>query len=162
MSLIEQAAKRLEELRRAGAETADVAAPSAVPENKAAVVAPRPEPTPEAAMSNLAVRMSSLAGLAAVESERVAATAKHATGPAVRPEPPPKLEIDLERLRSRGQDSSAAIQRRLSVAKQEIAQWKHFDYLILSQTVSQDLQRMQAILTAERLRNFRVQAPTLD
>src|SRR5215472_6020256 len=37
---------------------------------------------------------------------------------------PPSLDVLEERLRRRGTDSSAAIQKRLSVAKQEIAQWK--------------------------------------
>jgi guanylate kinase len=67
-----------------------------------------------------------------------------------------------ERLRLRGNDSSSSIQKRLSVARQEIAQWKHFDYLIISETVSEDLHRMQAILTAERMRSFRVPPPSLD
>src|SRR5438552_8955966 len=40
---------------------------------------------------------------------------------------PRSLPILEERLKKRGLDSAAAIQRRLSVARQEIAQWKHFD-----------------------------------
>jgi len=75
---------------------------------------------------------------------------------------PRSLSVLEERLRSRAKDSEATIQKRLSVAKQEIAQWKHFDYLVISRSVAEDLQRVQAILTAERLRNFRVQPPTLD
>ena len=75
---------------------------------------------------------------------------------------PRSLSVLESRLRGRGKDSPGTIQKRLSVAKQEISQWKHFDYLILSQTVEEDLERIQAILTAERLRNFRVQPPTLD
>lgn len=75
---------------------------------------------------------------------------------------PRSLSVLEARLRGRAKDSAGTIQKRLSVARQEISQWKHFDYLILSQTVEEDLDRMQAILTAERLRNFRVQPPTLD
>lgn len=97
MSLIEQAAKRLEELRRAGAETA-AAAPDA------AATAPlhvaEHLPTPEAAMRGLAGRAAA------------------APSPVVRPreEAPPKdrdirrsdgleqrqIEIDLDRLKTRG------------------------------------------------------------
>jgi guanylate kinase len=69
---------------------------------------------------------------------------------------PPTLTILEERLRKRGMDSPAAIQKRLSVAKQEIAQWRHFDYLIISTTISEDLRRMQAILDAEQMRQSRV------
>jgi len=69
---------------------------------------------------------------------------------------PPTLTILEERLRKRGMDSPAVIQKRLSVAKQEIAQWRHFDYLIISTTISEDLRRMQAILDAEQMRQSRV------
>src|SRR6185369_14536647 len=48
---------------------------------------------------------------------------------------PPSL-ADLEaRLKKRGTDSAAVIKKRLSVARQEIAQWKHFDYLLLSGSI---------------------------
>src|SRR3982750_1071049 len=49
---------------------------------------------------------------------------------------PPSLAVLEERLRKRGTDSPATIQKRLSVARQEIAQWKNFDYLLLSTTVA--------------------------
>src|SRR4051812_6391621 len=48
---------------------------------------------------------------------------------------PPSLSILEQRLRKRGMDSPTAIQKRLSVAKQEIAQWRHFDYLIVSTSI---------------------------
>lgn len=75
---------------------------------------------------------------------------------------PRSLSVLEERLRLRGKDSPGAIQKRLSVARQELTQWKYFDYLILSGSVSEDLQRMQAILTAERMRTSRLPPPTLD
>ena len=74
---------------------------------------------------------------------------------------PGSLSILETRLKKRGQDSAPAIHKRLGVARQEIAQWKHFDYLILSTSVAEDLRRMQAIMTAERLRQNRVQPPEL-
>src|SRR5580700_2804514 len=43
---------------------------------------------------------------------------------------PTSLEILKKRLEKRGTDSPAVIQKRLSVARQESAQWKHFDYLV--------------------------------
>jgi guanylate kinase len=72
---------------------------------------------------------------------------------------PPSMVIVEQRLRKRGTDSEAVIQKRLGVARQEIAQWKHFDYLLLSSTVQEDLRRMLAIVEAEKMRTGRVQAP---
>ena len=72
---------------------------------------------------------------------------------------PPSMRIVEERLRKRGTDSSAVIQKRLSVARQEIAQWRHFDYLLLSASIAEDLRRMLAIVEAENMRSARVQAP---
>jgi guanylate kinase len=65
---------------------------------------------------------------------------------------PPSLGILEERLKRRGTDSTAVIQKRLSVARQEIAQWKNFDYLIISTSIKEDLRRMQAILESEKMR----------
>jgi len=72
---------------------------------------------------------------------------------------PPSMEIVEGRLRRRGTDAEAVIQKRLSVARQEIAQWKNFDYLLLSSTIPEDLRRMLAIVEAEKLRSTRAQAP---
>ena len=74
---------------------------------------------------------------------------------------PPSLAILEQRLRKRGQDAPAVIQKRLSVAKQEIAQWRHFDYLIISSSIAEDVRRMQAILDAESMRQSRVQPPEI-
>jgi len=72
---------------------------------------------------------------------------------------PPSMDILEARLRSRGTDSQAVIQKRLGVARQEIAQWKNFDYLLLSASIKEDLRRMLAIVEAEKLRSARAQAP---
>ena len=72
---------------------------------------------------------------------------------------PPSMDILEERLRRRGTDSEAVIQKRLSVARQEIAQWKNFEYLLLSSSIQEDLRRMLAIVEAEKMRSLRVQAP---
>jgi guanylate kinase len=70
---------------------------------------------------------------------------------------PPSLEILEERLRRRGTDSPAVIQKRLGVARQEIAQWKNFDYLLISSTIKEDLRRMLDIIEAEKMRSSRAQ-----
>lgn len=72
---------------------------------------------------------------------------------------PPSLVVLEERLRRRGTDAPTVIQKRLSVARQEIAQWKNFDYLLVSQSVTEDLRRMQAIVEAEKMKAPRSVAP---
>lgn len=74
---------------------------------------------------------------------------------------PPTLAILEGRLRKRATDAEAVIQKRLSVARQELAQWKNFDYLLLSGTIDEDLRRMLAIVEAEKLRACRVQPPEI-
>ena len=72
---------------------------------------------------------------------------------------PPSLVLVVARLRRRGTEAAAVIQKRLSVARQEIAQWKNFEYLLLSSSIQEDLRRMLAIVEAEKMRSPRVQAP---
>jgi guanylate kinase len=74
---------------------------------------------------------------------------------------PPTLAILEERLRRRGTEAEATIQQRLGFARRELAEWRHFDYLILSTTIAEDLRRMQAILEAEHLRQKRAVGPGL-
>jgi guanylate kinase len=72
---------------------------------------------------------------------------------------PASMTVLEERLRRRATDSEAVIQKRLSVARQEIAQWRHFDYLLISGTVSEDLRRTLAIVETEKMRTTRLQGP---
>ena len=74
---------------------------------------------------------------------------------------PASINVLETRLRKRGTDSEAVIQKRLSVARQEIAQWKHFDYLLRSGSISEDLQRMLAIVDAEKMRTARSGGPEI-
>jgi guanylate kinase len=72
---------------------------------------------------------------------------------------PPSVSVLQERLEKRGTDSPETIKKRLAVARQEITQWKHFDYLLLSESIEEDLRRMLSIVEAEKMRSSRVQAP---
>jgi guanylate kinase len=72
---------------------------------------------------------------------------------------PTPLTVLEERLKKRAADSPAVIQKRLAVARQEIAQWKNFDYLLVSTTKAEDLRRMLAIVEAEKMRSARSQPP---
>src|SRR5260221_8121704 len=75
---------------------------------------------------------------------------------------PPSIQVLEQRLKKRGLDPGPAIQKRLSVARQEIAQWKNFDYLIVSSTIAEDLRRMQAILDTEKIHQGRAQLPPYE
>jgi guanylate kinase len=72
---------------------------------------------------------------------------------------PPSITVLEERLKRRGTDSPQVIQKRLGIARQEIAQWKNFDYLLISGTIAEDLRRTLVILETEKLRTTRVQGP---
>jgi guanylate kinase len=72
---------------------------------------------------------------------------------------PTPLTVLEERLKKRAADSPAVIQKRLAVARQEIAQWKNFDYLLVSSTKQEDLRRTLAIVEAEKMRSARSQPP---
>ena len=72
---------------------------------------------------------------------------------------PPSAAILEQRLRKRGADPEAVIHKRLGVARQEVAQWKNFDYLLISRGIADDLVAMQAIIGAEKQRVTRVTPP---
>lgn len=72
---------------------------------------------------------------------------------------PPSLAVLEQRLRNRGSDSPDVIQRRLHVARQEIALWRDFDYLLVSGAILEDVRRMQVIMESEQLRSARARAP---
>lgn len=72
---------------------------------------------------------------------------------------PATLAILEARLQKRGTDTPTDIKKRLGVARQEIAQWKNFDYLIISDGIDDDLRNMQAIIEAEKMRIARSVAP---
>jgi guanylate kinase len=67
-------------------------------------------------------------------------------------------ELDT-RLRRRATDAEAVLQKRLNTARQEIAQWQDFTYLIISTTIAEDLRRMECIIEAERMRHSRALPP---
>ncbi len=74
--------------------------------------------------------------------------------------PPSMAELET-RLRKRAQDSEEVIARRLSAARGEMAHWKDFDYLVISDQVPNGLRQMQVIIEAERRRQFRISPPEI-
>jgi len=72
---------------------------------------------------------------------------------------PPFIAVLEERLKKRASDAPEEIQKRLGIARKEIAQWKNFDYLLISTSIPEDLRRMLAIVEAEKMRSARASAP---
>jgi guanylate kinase len=72
---------------------------------------------------------------------------------------PPSIAVLEERLKKRASDAPEEIQKRLGIARKEIAQWKNFDYLLISTSIPEDLRRMLAIVEAEKMRSTRAKAP---
>jgi guanylate kinase len=69
--------------------------------------------------------------------------------------PPSFAELE-ERLRRRGTEDEASIQRRLKRAHDEASVFPEYDYLIVNDDVDQSLAELQALVTAERLRVTRL------
>ncbi|HTV41547.1 MAG TPA: guanylate kinase [Candidatus Sulfotelmatobacter sp.] len=74
----------------------------------------------------------------------------------------PTSLTELERrLKKRGTDSPEVIRRRIAAAKHEVAQWKNFDYLLISGSKQEDLRLALAIVEAEKMRIGRAGAPAI-
>ena len=73
---------------------------------------------------------------------------------------PPSLQVLEQRLRRRGTDDEATIQRRLAEAKREMARWRGYDYVIVTGPIEEDYRQMQAIMDAERCRSQRLSFET--
>ncbi|HVA94901.1 MAG TPA: guanylate kinase [Candidatus Dormibacteraeota bacterium] len=63
--------------------------------------------------------------------------------------PPARAELE-RRLRSRGQDSEEAIQRRLNRAQQEMQNYTEYDFLVVNDDVERAGREVQAITVAAR------------
>ena len=72
--------------------------------------------------------------------------------------PPTFAELE-RRLRKRATDNETTIQRRLAAAREEMSHWREYDYVVLSSSVEEDVQKFRAIVKAERYRTSRL---TLD
>jgi len=64
---------------------------------------------------------------------------------------------DLEqRLRERRSDAEGEIQRRLVRAREEIALWRRYDYLIVNRDLKEALDQLESIIVAEHCRTARI------
>ena len=65
---------------------------------------------------------------------------------------PPSASILEQRLRGRSKDSEEQIRRRLSVAQREIDEFTKYGYVVVNDQLDSAVERMQAIVLAERAR----------
>ena len=65
---------------------------------------------------------------------------------------PPSAAVLEQRLRGRSKDSEAQIRRRLEVARQEIAEYAQYEYVVINDEVEAAVARLRAIVLAERAR----------
>jgi guanylate kinase len=68
---------------------------------------------------------------------------------------PPTMAALEERLRMRAQDSEEVVRARMAKSTDEMSHWPEYDYIIVNRDLAQSVDRVQAILAAERLRNDR-------
>ena len=74
---------------------------------------------------------------------------------------PPDLTNLRERLVGRGTDSQEVIEKRVAAARDELKQMINYDYAVENDQVIHAVDRIKAIITAERLRVTRVFEKTL-
>lgn len=75
---------------------------------------------------------------------------------------PPSLAELERRLRGRGTDSEAKIQRRLARAREEIRALREFDYLIVNDRLEEAAETLRAVVAAEHARAWRVVDDEID
>jgi guanylate kinase len=68
---------------------------------------------------------------------------------------PSMAELEA-RLRERKSDAPREIQRRLARAREEIAAWRQYDYLIINRDVKEAVDQLATIIQAERCRTSRL------
>lgn len=65
---------------------------------------------------------------------------------------PPSFAVLEQRLRGRSKDSEAAILRRLQVARDEVASFTEYDFIVLNDELTAAVDRLRSIVLAERCR----------
>src|SRR5205807_2631650 len=65
---------------------------------------------------------------------------------------PPSSEVLERRLRGRSKDAEEAIQRRLQIARQEVASFAEYDFIVINDEITAAVDRLRSIVVAERAR----------
>jgi len=71
---------------------------------------------------------------------------------------PPSYAVLEQRLRGRSQDSEDAIQRRLEVARSEVAAFSEYDFIVINDDVTAAANCLHAIVVGERARRERMRS----
>ncbi len=71
---------------------------------------------------------------------------------------PPSLQVLEQRLRGRSKDSEEAIQRRLQVAREEVAAFPEYDFVVVNDELTAAVDRLRGIVIGERARLRRARA----
>ena len=71
---------------------------------------------------------------------------------------PPSFPVLEQRLRGRSKDSEVAIQRRLQVARDEVAAFAEYDFVVVNDELTAAVDRLRGIVVAERARLHRMQS----
>ena len=66
---------------------------------------------------------------------------------------PPSAEVLRHRLVARGTDALEVIEKRMRQAREEIAHWKEYKYMVVNDDLAEAYDHMRAIILAERHRN---------
>ena len=70
---------------------------------------------------------------------------------------PPSSAVLEQRLRGRSKDSEEAIQRRLEVAREEVAAFRDYDFVVINDELPGSVDLLRGIVLAERARLKRMQ-----
>jgi guanylate kinase len=76
---------------------------------------------------------------------------------------PPSFEVLEQRLRGRSKDAEAEIQRRLQVARDEVAAYTEYDFVVVNDELTAAVDRLRSVVVSERarLQRMRREAETI-
>jgi guanylate kinase len=75
---------------------------------------------------------------------------------------PPSFPVLEQRLRGRSSDSEQAMQRRLQTARDEVAAFAEYDYVVINDELEACVDRLRAIVLAERARLRAMRGPAAE
>ena len=70
---------------------------------------------------------------------------------------PPSFDVLEQRLRDRRQNEGADIERRLTVARREVSQYRNYDYAVVNDDIERCAGLLRSIVLAERARRQRME-----
>ena len=72
---------------------------------------------------------------------------------------PASMEVLEKRLRGRESDSDEVLKKRLANATKELAQWRHYDYVVINDDLDQAVSEARSVIAAERVSVARRKSP---